>query len=291
MNLHKCKNYVQLCKVKLSLFSAFSAITGFLITPVWSEEKLVSLAAGVFFMACGAAALNQYQERDTDALMSRTKDRPVPARNIKPCHAFRFSLLLISLGFFFLFLGVGPAASVLGSCGVLWYNGIYTYLKRKTAFAVIPGGLIGAIPPAIGWVAGGGALSDPRVLALCFFFFMWQVPHFWLLILNYGKEYEEAGLPSLSGIFSRTQLVRITSHWIFATVVSCLFVFFYGLHSRLMFFSLFMASLWFLWQGINLRRGHDENKVNCRAVFKTSNYYMLFVLSLLSFDRFNVFLR
>jgi hypothetical protein len=86
---------------------------------------------------------------------------------------------------------------------VLWYNGVYTFLKRKSPFAAIPGAVIGAIPPAIGWICGKGALSfDPQILALSFFFFIWQVPHFWLLLLNFGRDYEKAGFPSLTRIFN-----------------------------------------------------------------------------------------
>ncbi len=115
---------------------------------------------------------------------------------------------------------------------------------------------------------------------------MWQVPHFWALLLNHGKEYEEAGLPSLSGVFSRIQLVRIISHWIFATMVSCLFVFLYGfIHSRLTIFSLLAASLWFVWQGIALIRGSGVTEKLNYAIFKRINYYMLIVISLLSLDR------
>ena len=69
-------------------------------------------------------------------------------------------------------------------CALIWYNGIYTPLKRKTAFAVVPGSVIGAIPPMVGYVAAGGSALDPQILAFAFFMFMWQIPHFWLLIMK-----------------------------------------------------------------------------------------------------------
>jgi heme o synthase len=279
-------SYLELCKVKISLFAALSAATGFLsVSPKFRTEMFL-LISGVFLFACGSSALNQYQERKTDALMTRTKKRPLPSGRTRCRQALGFSLLLISAGSVMLFATGNRSVLLLGLFASFWYNGVYTYLKRKSAFAVIPGALVGAIPPVIGWVTGGGNLGDPGLLALCFFFFMWQVPHFWLTLLHHGKEYQEAGLPSLSGIFSRAQFVRITSHWIFATVVSCLFMSLYGLvNSRFMTISLFAASLWFIRYGINLLRSDGVSEINSHAVFKRINYYMLFIIFLVSFDR------
>lgn len=280
------KAYFELCKVKISAFSALSAAAGFFLASPNFKPELSLLISGVFMLACGSSALNQFQERATDALMSRTKNRPLPSGRIRPLHALCFSVLLTFSGSILLLTAGSYSALLLGLFAAIWYNGFYTYLKRKTAFAVIPGALVGAIPPSIGWVTGGGYLYDPRLLALGFFFFMWQVPHFWILLLNHGKEYEEAGFPSLSRVFSGIQLKRITSHWIFATVVSCLFIFLYGLvHSRLTVFSLFAASLWFVRHGINLMPGNEVNERHCRAVFRRINYYMLLVIFLVSFDR------
>jgi protoheme IX farnesyltransferase len=279
-------SYLELCKVKISLCAALSAITGFLSVSPKFRTEIFLLISGVFLLACGSSALNQYQERKTDALMKRTKNRPLPSGRTGGLQALGFSVLLISAGCAMLFATGNRSALLLGLFASFWYNGVYTYLKKKTALAVIPGALVGAIPPVIGWMTGGGNLRDPRLLALCFFFFMWQVPHFWLTLLHHGKEYEGAGLPSLSGIFSRAQLVRITSHWIFATVVSCLFMSLYGLvNSRLMTISLFGASLWFIRYGISLLRDNGVSEMHSHAVFKRINYYMLFIVFLVSFDR------
>ena len=113
-------------------------------------------------------------------------------------------------GFLVLLLGANLTAALLGMLAVGWYNGIYTPLKRITAFAVVPGAIVGALPPAIGWVAGGQSLGDMRLLALGFFFFMWQIPHFWILTVRCGSDYQAARIPSLTAIFSSAQLARIT---------------------------------------------------------------------------------
>ena len=280
------KAYLELCRMKISLFSALSAASGFLLASAEFSTAILLLISGVFLLACGSSAFNQIQERDIDAVMERTRNRPIPSKRIKPLHAFYLSMMLMFSGIIALFIAGSFYVSLLGISAVLWYNGLYTYLKRETAFAVIPGALVGVIPPAIGWVLGGGVLKDPRLLALCFFFFMWQVPHFWILLLNYGKEYERAGLPSLSGIFSRKQLVRIITQWVFATVVSCLFISLYGLvRSSLMTFFIFSASLWCFWQGIKLMGMDEAGGRNSQALFRRINYYMLLVILFVSFDR------
>ena len=276
------REYLTLCKIKISLLAVFSSVTGFLLASSQLEEKMIILIAGVFCLACGSCGLNQYQERDIDALMPRTKNRPVPAGKIKPLYALYFSIMITCLGLTIIFSGGGLIASVLGLFAVIWYNGVYTYLKRKTVFALIPGALIGAIPPAIGWGLGGGNLLDFRLFALCFFFFMWQVPHFWLLLLNYGEEYEKAGLPSLTRVFTRTQLVRIIFHWIFATALSCLFIALYVNATSFLKISLLSSSVWLVWNGIRILKG---NEFHYGLAFNRINVYMFIVLSLITVER------
>ena len=276
----------ELCKVKISIFSALSAASSFLLASAEFRSEILLVISGVFLLACGSSALNQFQERGIDAKMERTRNRPIPSNMIKPLHALYLSVLLIFVGIIALFIAGSLFVSLLGLSAVLWYNGLYTYLKRETAFAVIPGALVGVIPPAIGWILGGGSLNDPRLLALCFLFFMWQVPHFWILLLNYGKEYERAGLPSLSGIFSRKQLATIITQWVFALVVSCLSLSLYGLvRSSLMNFFIFSASSWCFWQGIKLMGTREAGGRDSRVLFRRINYYMLLVMLFVSFDR------
>lgn len=278
--------HLELCKVKISLFSAFSSVTGFILSASEIKEQIIILALGIFFLACGSSALNQYHERKIDSLMPRTEKRPIPSGRIHPIHALYFSLILIFLGSSILLLAGSITAPLLGLFAALWYNVIYTYLKRITAFALIPGALIGMIPPAIGWVSGGGLLFDPRLLFLCFFFFLWQVPHFWLLLLNYGDEYRLAGLPSLTGIFNKSQLLRIISAWIFATAVSCLLLAVSGtVHTLLINFFLSGASLWLIWNGLKLLKLRG-GELHYSFAFRRMNIYMLLVMLLLSIDKF-----
>ena len=184
-----------------------------------------------------------------------------------------------------LLLSTGNAAvPLLGAAAVLWYNGLYTGLKRVSAFAVVPGALVGAIPPAMGWSAGGGSLADPSLAALVFFFFMWQVPHFWLHLLTYGKEYAEAGLPSLTDVFSRDQMERLTFQWVSATAVSALLLGLSGLlQSPLAKACLAAASLWLVSGAISLMLRHEENH---ELLFRRTNSFMLVVMALSLMDKF-----
>jgi len=276
------KKYLGLCRVRVSLFAALSAAAGYVLIAAHLETQLVLVFAGVFILACGASGLNQCQERATDALMSRTRNRPIPSGKIKPHNALLFSLMLAVAGLNILYAACGLMPALLGLIAAIWYNGVYTSLKRKSAFAAVPGALTGALPPAIGWVAAGGHLSDPRLLAISLFFAIWQVPHFWLFLISHGNEYKVAGLPSLTLIFSRTQIARIIFQWIAATAVCgpalCLF----GLvRSSLIQYALIAASAWLIFQGASIVSKSEL----ARPVFVKLNAYMITVVALMVYDR------
>ena len=211
-----------LTKFNIAVLSTFSAGTGYLLAARSLHWEMLVALAGTLLLSCGAGALNEVQEWRTDALMARTRNRPIPAGQITPSGALAVALLLLIGGESVLLIGFGGLCALLGAAAVVSYNFFYTPLKRLTAFAVVPGSIIGAIPPAIGWVAAGGRVVDGGLLALGFFFFVWQIPHFWLLLLKYGDQYERAGFPTLTQLFSPGQLSRITCVWMMATAFSSL---------------------------------------------------------------------
>ena len=280
--MERIKIFPELCKVKLSLSVAFASGAGYILASYMPGVKVIIPVAGVFLLASGCCALNQYQERDVDALMTRTMNRPLPAGKIEPLHALFFSLTLIGLGLYITCLGGSFAAFVLGLCAVIWYNGIYTCLKRKTAFAVVPGAFIGAIPPLIGWVTGGGHILNTKVLLFCFFFFMWQLPHFWLFLLRHGGDYERAGLPSLTGVFTLTQLSRIIRQWIVAVSLSGLLLALHDIALPILKMSVLISSCWLLYREMRLVRGNEIGRVRS---FGRLNLYMTTVLFLITFDK------
>jgi len=277
--------YIELCKVNIAFFATFSAATGFILSAGHFAAQIFVVMTGIFFLACGASALNQYQERDIDAQMPRTRNRPIPLGRIGAAHALYFSLIMISSGTLALLLTGTFSASLLGLSAVIWYNGVYTFLKKKSAFAVIPGALVGTIPVAVGWTTGGSALNDPTLLMICFFFFMWQVPHSWLFILKYGDEYKMAGLPSLTALFSDAQLSRINFIWMSAAAVSCLLICRSGaIRNGTVKVSLFVLSAWLVWNGARLL-GARGGRSACSPAFRRVNFYMFFVMSLLTIGK------
>ena len=276
-------DYTQLCRPGISLFAALSAGCSYILAGPQDMAVLSALSCGVFILASGASCLNQYQEHGTDALMTRTKSRPLPSGRIVPSHALYFGASAIIAGLAILVASGGLNTSAIGLFAVIWYNGIYTYLKRKTALAAVPGALTGALIPAIGWAAGSGSLTDPRLLALSLFFGLWQVPHFWLLVVDHGCEYVEAGLPSLTQILGPAQIKRLIFAWIAATamcgLVLCLFDMVATFAAR---YLILAVSVWLVWQGVGFiaRKGKES-----RLMFVKINIYMLAVMGLLCCDR------
>lgn len=206
----------ELIKWKLSLAVAFSSVTGYYLFGGKVGSDLYIVAAGVFLLAAGAAALNQYTERKSDALMERTMGRPLPAGIMNPSTALFISGILLASGSLLLsFAGMIPL--LLGVFNVILYNAVYTGLKRKTTFAIVPGAVVGAIPPFIGYTAAGGTITDTVILLFALFMFLWQIPHFWILLLRYGKEYQKAGIKTLYGAMDNRQIGRLVFIWVTAS--------------------------------------------------------------------------
>lgn len=213
---------LDLTKVRITVAVTLSVAAGHLLFTRAFTWGLLLPVAGVFLLACGCAALNQVQDARVDRLMLRTARRPIPAGRIGADWALFIAVLFMGAAFSVLSFIEAHTLTILGlaALAVLWYNGVYALLKRFTAFAVVPGALVGALPPLIGWSAAGGLLFDRAILDVAFFFFIWQIPHFWLLLLLHGADYERAGLPSLTRVLSRAQVGRITCMWIVALALT-----------------------------------------------------------------------
>jgi protoheme IX farnesyltransferase len=280
------KTLLELSKVKITVAVALTTITGYLLARGRFDEYLILPTLGIFILACGSSAINHYQERDKDALMDRTRNRPIPSGRISANATLLFAMVLTIIGSYLLYYSSGMLAMQLGLLALLWYNAIYTPLKARTAFAVIPGAVIGAIPPLVGWVAGGGSLLDARAWIMAFFFFIWQVPHFWLLMLKYGKEYEKAGYPVITNLYSERQIKNVTFIWVLATAVSALMIpLFYLTQSWIILGGFLISSIWLvvIFSRLLLKRSEAFNPM---FYFMRINYFVLVIIVMLFLEPF-----
>ena len=163
-----------------------------------------------------------------------------------------------------------------------WYNAFYTPLKRVSAFAVVPGALIGALPPAIGWTAAGGQVADPTVLALAFVFFIWQVPHFWMLVAVHADSYEAAGFPTIVKLLGRQRLARLSFTWICGTAAACgLLPMFRAIVTLPGMLLLAAAASWLVYSAGPLLRPDPDVAVFRRAFVRLNAFALLLTMVLI----------
>ena len=214
--------WMQLVKAPLCLPVACTAIFGYSLQGTASSLFLPTLFFGVFFLSCGAAGCNSIQERSTDRLFLRTCQRPLVTGSLRAGEAFFFCAILLVAGLLLLGLADSWVPLLLGITALVLYNCLYTPFKKISVLALIPGGLAGALPPLIGWTAGGGELDDSRALHLLVMFFLWQIPHFTMVLLHHREDYLTVDRPSLLRLLSERSLRNIAAVWILAFNVTAL---------------------------------------------------------------------
>ncbi|MDC0357777.1 protoheme IX farnesyltransferase [Oligoflexia bacterium] len=275
---------LELSKVRITALVTLTTTCGYIICSGQVNVGIVAPLLGTFLLACGSAVLNHVQEKDLDARMERTRNRALPAGRTTARFALILAVALSLAGAGILGLFTNRVALSLGLLTMFWYNGVYVYLKRLTVFAVVPGAIVGAIPPLIGWAAAGCSVLNAQAAAIFFFFFLWQIPHFWLLLLKYGDDYQMAGLPSLTTVFAKPQLNRLTFLWIFASAISCFVFPLYGLlHSHWTTMGFAILSLWLVLTAAVLLLS-EMTGARLMKLFAQINVYVLFVTILLAVD-------
>ncbi|MGE4298520.1 MAG: protoheme IX farnesyltransferase [Desulfovibrionaceae bacterium] len=186
---------LRLARPRVSLMVAGATLFGALLHGGGEPWSVACAVAGALCLCAGCSALNQVQERGRDALMARTRDRPLPMGRIGAGHAVQLAAVLLSVGLVLFLLAGGWLLGAVGVAVPLVYNGAYTPLKPRTSLALLVGGTVGAFPPLAGWLAAGGVPHDPRILAVMGLFYLWQTPHFWLLAAIHRHDYARAGFP------------------------------------------------------------------------------------------------
>jgi protoheme IX farnesyltransferase len=190
-------DYLELTKPKVQSLLLLTTIATMYVAGDPSPALVALTCLGGYLSAGGAGAVNHYFDRDIDALMQRTADRPVPAGRIPAWAALAFGCTLAALSVVELSLAVNPLAAALSFAGFIGYALVYTvWLKRRTAQNIVIGGAAGAVPPLVGWAAVRGSVGGTAVI-LFFIVFFWTPPHFWSLSLLMKGEYERVGVPML----------------------------------------------------------------------------------------------
>ena len=210
------RDYLELCKPRVVSLIVFTAIVGMLLsTPGAVPLPLFFCATiGIALAAASAAAINHVADNRIDALMARTRDRPLPQGEISRAHALTFALVIGGFSMYLLVAYVNVLTAVLTFASLIGYAVVYTmYLKHATPQNIVIGGAAGAAPPVLGWTAVTGTV-DPHALLLFLIIFAWTPPHFWALAIYRREEYARAAVPMLPithGVdYTRVQILLYT---------------------------------------------------------------------------------
>ena len=218
-------DFKEITKMRLSLSVVFSSIAGYLLgADVVSVYHILLLSLGGYFMVGASNAFNQIIERDLDALMDRTKFRPIPAGRMSVNSAFLLASLFTILGIIILYI-INPQTAMFGAISIFLYTSAYTPLKTKTPLAVFVGAIPGAIPFMLGWVAATNDFGiEPGTLFMLQFF--WQFPHFWAIGWFLHDDYQKAGFNMLpTGKQDKATATQIIMYTVWTIIVSILPVF------------------------------------------------------------------
>jgi heme o synthase len=190
-------DYVTLTKPKVQSLLLFTTVTTMYVAGNPSPSRVLLTCLGGSLSAGGAGAINHYWDRDIDARMTRTANRPIPAGRISPRAAVIFGLVLVALSVLVFVSTVNVLSAALSFSGFVGYVGVYTiWLKRRTPQNIVIGGAAGAVPPLVGWAATTGHVSWIAVLLFAIVFY-WTPPHFWALSLLMKDEYAKVEIPMM----------------------------------------------------------------------------------------------
>ncbi|WP_338731848.1 heme o synthase [Mangrovimonas cancribranchiae] len=218
-------DFKEITKMGLSLSVVFSSIAGYLLgAETVSAKTLIFLALGGYFMVGASNAFNQIIEKDLDALMDRTKNRPIPAGRMSVNTAFLIAAIFTVLGIGILYT-INPQTAMFGAISIFLYTSVYTPLKTKTPLSVFVGAIPGAIPFMLGWVAATNDFGiEPGTLFAIQFF--WQFPHFWAIGWFLYDDYKKGGFYMMpTGKRDRGTAVQTIMYTIWTVIMSLIPVF------------------------------------------------------------------
>ena len=279
------KDFFIVTKFVLSFAVSLSALFAYIMAKgeIGTDMFLATLA--VLLVAMGVSTLNQVQEYRSDAKMERTKNRPIASGRMTPKTGMIIAVLLIALSMLLIYSLLGLTGVNLFMFAFIWYNAMYTPLKKKSALAVIPGAILGVIPPAIGWLVAGHSLKELEFIAIAAYYFIWQVPHFWLLVMLFHGDYKDGGYPTAMKLFGQASLQRLTFVWLIFTIQAGIFlVWAFEVYPVTLLLSV-LVGLWAFVSSFELLKSSFELK-DARSVFWKINAAFLAIVILLSIDEY-----
>lgn len=276
--------YLELTKPRITFLIVLTAAAGFCLASRSSINYIVFSNAmiGIALLSSGIATLNQYIERDLDALMRRTATRPLPSRRLLPWEALTFGVALTVLAEAYLAVLVNPLTAVLGLTVIAGYLFAYTPLKTRTTLSTMVGAFPGAVPPLIGWTAARGEISI-EAWVLFAILFLWQFPHFLAIAWMYREDYGRAGILMLPVVEPEG---RVTSQQIVVYTVMLLPVSllptFVNIAGRVYLWGAVILGLLFLYSSI--RAAISKSRQSARQLLLASVIYLplLFILMVLN---------
>jgi protoheme IX farnesyltransferase len=251
-------DYVTLTKPRVQLLLLLTTVATMEIAGSPSLGLILLTLLGGYLSAGGAGAVNHWYDRDIDARMARTADRPIPAGRVSPRAALIYGFGLQVASFVLLSLTVNVLAATFALAGFLGYVFVYTFwLKRTTPQNIVIGGAAGAVPPLVGWVATTGSF-DPAALYLFAIVFYWTPPHFWALSLRMKDEYAEVGVPMLPVVRGEDETRRQITLYSFLLVAVTFLPFAGRLFDGIYAVCAALLGGWFLFLAIRLQRHPDR---------------------------------
>lgn len=279
------KDFFIVTKFILSFAISLSALFAYIMAKGEVSFDMLLATFSVLIVAMGVSTLNQVQEYKSDANMTRTKNRPIAAGRMSPQTGIIIAVVLIVLSLVLIYSLLGLTGVNIFMFAFIWYNAMYTPLKKKSALAVVPGAILGVIPPAIGWLVAGNSLMELEFIALALYFFIWQVPHFWLLVMLFHGDYKDGGYPTAMRLFGQASLQRLTFVWLMLTIQAGAFlVWAFQVYPATIGLSVLVGIGAFI-SSLELLRDRFELK-NARSVFWKINAAFLLIIILISIDEY-----
>ncbi len=277
----KLSDYLQLVKFKLSALVIITVGLGYLLalrnhwSVVLSHFALTLL--GTFLVAGAANAFNQILERDVDALMNRTRNRPLPSGRMSLLEGFIAALLMAFSGLTILVLVANWKAAAMAAAALTIYVFAYTPLKRRSEFCTIVGAISGAIPPMIGWVAVRNEVGL-EALVLFAIQFLWQFPHFWAIAWLYRNDYQLAGFQILPMRGEPNSVTRQTVHYTIATVLVSAYPILMVQEKAVFALGVFLLGAWFISAALKFHRFKSQK--SAKVLLSVADAYLPLVLML-----------